>query len=354
VVEADKRMPTRSLDLVIRTSDPGQKVQVRTVADKLSRLQTALLHIGDYLTGSDFRARGGSTELVRRKCTLFVSNVSIGSFSATLELEPAPSVTSGELGLGEEAVAKLQEIVSLVESEQEIESRVDLSVTNPRHRTRIIKDLTDLWPEERDRLAVEVSFPGEVAAPLTPTGRLVLEGLLSRQRDAEQISVKGVLGTAHVTPGEAFFRITGPDGRITCRITKEQQESAGRLLGKPTIVYGQAEFDSAGNVREITAVDRFEPFRELTLQRLFKGDTELVLRQPVSVAIDYNDDLWIAENDDLGIVAANEDYDVCLQDFQDEFFFAWEEYGRAEDSQLTVGARNLKRSLTELVLGEAR
>jgi hypothetical protein len=119
-------------------------------------------------------------------------------------------------------------------------------------------------------------------------------------------------------------------------------------------VYGQAEFDSAGNVREITAVDRFEPFRELTLQRLFKGDTELVLRQPVSVAIDYNDDLWIAENDDLGIVAANEDYDVCLQDFQDEFFFAWEEYGRAEDSQLTVGARNLKRSLTELVLGEAR
>jgi hypothetical protein len=264
------------------------------------------------------------------------------------------ATTEGEPNLGEEAVAKFQEIVALVEREQDIESRVDLSITNPRHRTRIIRDLRDLWPDEREQLDVKVSFRGQEASQLTTTGRLVLDGLLYRQPDPEQVSVKGILGTAHVMPGEAFFRITGPDGRITCRITKEQQESAGRLLGKPTIVYGQAEFDSAGNVREITTVDRIEPFRELTLQRLFKEDTELVLREPVTLSIDYRDDLWVAENDDLGIVSTGEDYDACVQNFQDEFFFAWEEYGRVEDSQLTVGASNLKRLLVGLVQGAAR
>lgn len=347
-------MPSRSVDLVIRTSDPSQKVQVRAVVEKLDCLQAALLHLGDYLTGSDFRARGGSTELVRRKCTLYVADVRIGSFGATLELEPSMATTEGEPNLGEEAVAKFQEIVALVEREQDIESRVDLSITNPRHRTRIIRDLRDLWPDEREQLDVKVSFRGQEASQLTTTGRLVLDGLLYRQPDPEQVSVKGILGTAHVMPGEAFFRITGPDGRITCRITKEQQESAGRLLGKPTIVYGQAEFDSAGNVREITTVDRIEPFRELTLQRLFKEDTELVLREPVTLSIDYRDDLWVAENDDLGIVSTGEDYDACVQNFQDEFFFAWEEYGRVEDSQLTVGASNLKRLLVGLVQGAAR
>jgi hypothetical protein len=346
-------MPAPTVRLVIQASDPAQKVEVRAVVDKLDRLQSALLHLGDYLTGSDFRTRGGSTELVRRLCTLYVSDVRMGSFDATLDFGPFGPTTEGEASLGEESVEKLHQIISLVENEPEVESRVDESIEDPRHRTRIIKDLRDLWPEERDHLNIGLTIRGQQSSPLTPKGRLVLEGLLSRQRDAEQVSVKGILGTAHVMPGEAYFRIDGPDGRVTCHMTEGLLETARSLLGRPTIVYGQADFDSVGNVREITTIDRIEPFRELTLQRLFRGDTELVLRQPVTVSIDYRDSLWVAENDDLGIVSANGDYDTCLQNFQEDFLFAWQEYANADDSQLTVGGRNLKRSLLSLVHGES-
>jgi hypothetical protein len=346
-------MPTPGLKLTIRASDPSQKVQVRAVADKLGRLQSALLHVGDYLTGNDFRTRGGSTELVRRRCTLLISEVRMGSFEATLELEPFQPTASGGPSLGEESIHKLREVVALVESENAIESKVDQSITEPRHRTRILKDLRDLWPEEEDKLDVEVGFDGAPQSRLTPPGKLVLEGLLSRQRNAEQVSVKGVLGTVHILPGDPFFRITGPDGRVTCRMSEEQREDARTWLGKPAIVYGQAEFDSAGNVRQMTSVDRIEPFRELTLQRLLRGDDELVLRIPVAISIDFRDSMWVSENEDLGIVCVSEDYDECLQNFQDEFFFAWKEYGSADDSTLTVGARDLKRALTHLVRGDS-
>ena len=79
-------MTARKIELVIQASDPKQKVPVRLVAEKLNRLQAAVVHLGDYLTGSDFRARGRSPESVWKKCTLVVSDVRIGSFKATLEL----------------------------------------------------------------------------------------------------------------------------------------------------------------------------------------------------------------------------------------------------------------------------
>lgn len=346
-------MPTQQVKLAIQSREAGARIPARTVADRLYSLQAVLLHIGDYLTGSDFRQRGGSPAAVRNKCTLYVAEVAIGSFTAALELAPQAHATEGEAGLGEASVATLKDLVSTIESSTEVESRIDSIITDPRHRTRILADLLDVWPDEQEGLSVGMDFPGPSRSPLSPIRRLVLEGLIGRQRDSEQASVKGVLGTAHVTPGEPYIRLTGPDGNITCRMTKEQRENASRLLGRPAIVYGRAEFDSAGNVREIETVDRIEPFRELTMQRLFSGDRELVLRQPVSASIDYRDDQWVAANDDLGIVATDSDYDSCLRAFQDEFFFAWNEYGNAEDATLTVGARDLKRALRGFVHGEA-
>lgn len=344
----------RRFELVIRTTEPGQKVPVRLIVEKLDRLQAALIHLGDYLTGSEFRARGGSTDYVRRRCSLFLSDVRLGSFVSTLELSPVGGTVEGGPDLGQEALAKLQEVVDLVESGEEVSPRLNGSLTDPRHRTRIIKDLREVWPEESERVDLQVSFPGSDFARLTPTGRLLLDGLLSRERDAETMQVKGVLGTAHAVPGESFVRLTGPDGNVTCHITPDQLEIARSLLGRPTLVYGEAQFDLAGNVREVENVGRIEPFVETSLQRLFRGDRELALREPVSISIDFHDGRWLTENSELGISCSDEDYDECLGAFQDEFLFAWDQYGNAADSDLTVGARELKRALREIVEGERR
>lgn len=91
--------------------------------------------------------------------------------------------------------------------------------------------------------------------------------------------------------------------------------------------------------------------KEVSLQRIVRGDDELVLREPVVVSIDCKDGQWTAENTELGIVVVDEDYDECLVAFQEEFYFAWEEYGQANDSQLTVGAKSLKQALVGLVRG---
>ena len=310
------------------------------------------MHLGDYLTGNEFRARGGSTDYVRRRCSLFLSDVRLGSFVSTLELSPVGGTVEGGPDLGQEALAKLREVVDLVEAGEGVAPRLSGSLSDPRHRTRIIKDLREVWPEESEHVELQVSFAPTASSRLTPTGRLLLDGLLSRERDAETMQVKGVLGTAHAVPGESYVRLTGPDGNITCHITPEQLESARGLLGRPTLIFGEAEFDLAGNVREVENVARIEPFTETSLQRLFKGDRELALREPVSISIDFQGGRWVAENSDLGILCSDEDYDECLAAFQEDFFFAWDQYGAVPDSDLTLGAKDLKRALRELVEGE--
>lgn len=345
----------RRFDLAIRLLTPGEPVPVRVVVERLASIQAALVHVGDYLTGSDFRVRGVSTRAVRAKCTLLVKEAGVGSFTAGLELAPYGLAETGLPGLGEAALARFQQLISAVEQPGDLGLTVDSLVADPRHRTRILKDLVEVWPGERDDLTVDVLFEGQEPSRLSPRGRVLLEGLTYREGGAEATSVKGVLGTVHVNPGEEYIRVTGgPDGTVRCLIGAELKESARSLLGKPVVASGQAEFDGAGNVRLLASVDRIEPFREVTLQRIFSDERELVLRQPLGVSIDYRDQRWAAENDDLGVFASNEDYDECLKEFQDEFFFAWQEYGSAAEADLTPGARELRRALRELVGGIAQ
>lgn len=94
---------------------------------------------------------------------------------------------------------------------------------------------------------------------------------------------------------------------------------------------------------------QFVATRKLLLQRVVRGDDELILKEPISIDIDYKNDNWVLENHDLGIIVIDKDYDVCLRSFQEEFFFIWEEYGKTDDSQLTVGAHELKQRLHSLV-----
>jgi hypothetical protein len=344
----------RKIDFVIKTTEPNQKIPVRVVVDKLSSLQAAVIHLGDYIAGGEFRARGRTLTSVSKKCTLVISDVKIGSFAATLELRDSQRALEGGFTLGEEAIGKLREIMALVESEENIKTQMDQILRNPLHRRRIIEDLAEVWPEEEEHVDVEVTLQDGQPSHLTSKGRLVLEGLLSKTAIAGATSVKGILGTVHVLPGGKYFRVVGPDGHIKCNITKEQEEGASRLIGKPAIVFGEAVFDEMGNVKEIVSVEKVEPFQEISLQRAFSGEEELALKEPITIGVDYQDDNWVMTNDDLGIVSASHDYDTCLQDFQDELLLIWEEYGKESDSNLTVGARKLKELLVSLVRGETK
>ncbi len=338
-----------SLDCILESTVTGRNLPVRYAADFLEQLQLTLNHIGDYLAGGEFRTRGRSTDAVRARCELVFEKVAVGSLKCQLALSDEQMPLEGVPSLGVESIEKFYQIIKEVEEEEEkVEGVLSEIIEHPAHRARIIEDLARLWPGEREGYRATVSALGGNPITLKPAKKLVLEGLLSKVQEREVKSVIGVLGTVSVMPSK-FMKIVGPDGKVTCSFSNETEELAKKLLGRPVIAKGIVQFDAAGNMKELIDVSRIEAFTSITIQRIFTEKAELRLKEPLVVSVDYQDNYWVMENEDLNIIASAEDYDDCLKEFHSNVYFIYTEYGLSKDSTLSPGARELKRKIRSLV-----
>lgn len=64
----------------------NRPVAINYAANFLEQLQSSINHIGDYLTGSDYRNRGHSPESVKRRCNLVFRKIEMGSLKIEVEL----------------------------------------------------------------------------------------------------------------------------------------------------------------------------------------------------------------------------------------------------------------------------
>ena len=267
----------------------NRPIAVNSAAENfLEQIQSSINHIGDYLTGSDYRNRGHSPESVISRCNLIFKKIEIGSLTIEVELEDKQTALEGE-ALGEASIKKFYEIIEKI-SAGLLEEDLKKMITHPLHRSRIVEDIYKIWPDENNGYIVGILAPLVQPVELKPTLKLVVEGLLSRFRTREIKSVKGILGPVQLMPNRKIMRIVGPDGQIRCYFSKEKEELAKKLIGKPVIVYGQGIFDASGNVIEITDVAQLKQFTDIELQRILFEDKEIQLLEPILIGIDYRDD----------------------------------------------------------------
>lgn len=336
----------RKLDVNLKQAK-GDNVPIRYISDFLSQLQSVMFHIGDFLAGEEFRTRGHSVEFVKDRCELAIKEVSVGSFQATLVLLDTQATLEDNLSLGEESLEKFVSLAQKIEEENEVENEVAQIIDHPLHRARIIEDLVRLWPAEQDNYRVNIVFD-TAKFSLTPTKKLLLEGLLTVNKERQSTEIRGVLGTLTVTPSK-IIKIVGPDGNITCLFTEEKEDAAKKYLGRPVKAKGDAVFDAGGRVQRLENVFHLEPFTSITVPRIFSDKAELRLFEPITVSIDYEDDNWIMEYEDLGIISTAPEYDECLKEFHKDFFFVWKEYGLADDGTLSEGAKKVKEDILSVV-----
>lgn len=331
--------------------DDTKAASVMEVARILERIQTLVNHIGDSLTGSSFRLRGSSPAPVLKRCKLVFDRADVGSFDADLRIEDTQTLIDAP-SLGESSLLLLHDISERIDKEDNPERFISENIPDSRHRSRIIEDLSEIWPKPYAEYEVDLKFPSMEPLRLTRDRRLVLDGLRSQPSMQEKASVVGVLATLTVAPkARKEMVIIGPDGKTKCSMSKELAARAKRLIGTPVRAYGDAEFDPTGAVAHLVEVSGIEEFSQLDLNRILYGDEELRLQGPVEVDVSYRDDMWMMENSELNIFSSAADYDECLAEFQSDFLFVWREYGKAEDGGLSKSARTLKNLVLSYVGG---
>lgn len=346
----------RKFNLKIDFPDDAEFPPIMAVGKILTELQTLVYHIGDSLVGSDFRLRGSPPAPIKKRCNLVFQRVSLGSFAAELMVEDTQSKLDAP-PLGVSAITLLHDVSEKIEEGKDAEEYINGVFPDPRHRARIIADFGKIWPRTEDNYEVDLHFPNKVPVVLTRGRRVIVDGLLSRPEMQQKASIEGVLAGIEVAPkNKKEIKVIGPDGTIRCTMAREYEVWAKRFLHRPVRVYGDAEFDEAGDISEFVNVTRIEPFNQLQLKRIYYKDDELTLKKPVEVAVDYirKDDLWSMENEDLGIISMAESYDACLTEFYSDFLFVWRTYGQADSEKLSREARELKNLIESLVGGDKR
>ena len=339
--------PIRGLDIHIESSQSARNLAVIPVANFLTQLQTLVYHVGDYVAGGEFRVRGHPQQAIIDRCELIFEELGKGSVVVTVGLHDKQTTLLGP-SLGEEAVTKGYEIMQRIANADKVDAKmIGDVISDPLHRARILNDLERMWPEEGKGYKVTIGPHKAEKVPLSPLKKFYIEELLKREGgQKDQVIVRGVLHTI-TSRARDKMTITGPDGTISLPMV--DIPTAKKYFDRPIVAYGEGMFDAAGNVAELLNVSKIQPFTSTKINRVFADKNELPLSEPLEVQIDWSHKQWMMRRDDLNIVAMGKDYDECLKDFYNQFFFVWREYGLAQDASLGASAKGLRKTILALV-----
>jgi AbrB family looped-hinge helix DNA binding protein len=83
----------------------------------------------------------------------------------------------------------------------------------------------------------------------------------------------------------------------------------------------------------------------IALDHVNTGDKMLSFTEPIIANVFFNDNVYSCKNEELGIIAISSKLEECIQDFEDEIFFIWNEYGQENNAKLINDAKELKERI---------
>jgi len=291
----------------------GGRVSVQRLSKTLRGFQEALLHIAMSRIVPDKHRPRTSISSVKQQCELFLAHANLGSFDATLEL-PARAATlfPDVQDFAEESLSDLAEVVTgMATNRPDI---VQQAVRDPSSRARVIRAVARAIPEARAGYALRVA-----------------------------------IASSHE------LTLRRPSGKQLKAFVGEQPLPEAELPYEATIAaHCRARFSSDGEVQEVVEVFDYDlvdadPFLPYQPSQLSWMDRTFALVQPIHCSVHKEEGLWVIAYDPLGIRAYAASYEGALAEFSQEFALLWDEYGAAEDNQLTGDAVALKRHLRQIV-----
>jgi hypothetical protein len=83
--------------------------------------------------------------------------------------------------------------------------------------------------------------------------------------------------------------------------------------------------------------------------RVAYENKEFLFKEPIQIQVDFQDGIWIHQNETFGILGYGKSRAESLDAFRMEFVACWETIASEDDSKLTDDAKELKKKLKNLV-----
>ena len=339
---------------VIKFDGPAIKnnsISFKTLANVLNGIQTTFHYIGMEITKRE-QTRGRVPGDIQQACELKRIMERPGSYEVVAELsaQNQPELFHG-MDLGKETLNKYLRMTEWLSEDKDDYDILQL-FPEDKHRNRILKTVQGFAPREGDDWVLAFQHPGRSRqyGLLEPQSIKKIDKVLYAPQ-FETKTVIGQLAELNFEQHKLAIRYKPTGKLLECSYNPEDEDTIFSNRDGYLIISGVIELDASGNPNKITSVAgiRYLDLSPVRLSRIAAEAGTIEFNDAIVIEPVFENGEIVLYYGDLNIIAAGEDREEAIRDFEDDFVWLWREYVMVDDEILSEDAINLKRYLQELV-----
>ncbi|WP_018086945.1 hypothetical protein [Desulfurispora thermophila] len=350
-------MDERSLVLKIEGLSVGKgRIPFSLLVKILKGIQEIIYLVALSEQCRDIKKRARIPSNIQRSCELIRVLESPGSYEILASLpEPQQRImfSENDYDIGIAARRKLLELMDAVSISYN-DKHIEDIIPDSSYRKRILKTIESFSPRPGQDWSLYVGGRnGEPYGYVNSETRKNVSRLLVGQW-LEHRTITGELMRIHLDEKSFGIRYKPTDQVLICYYDPDLEDIIINNLRGVVRVTGTVKLDHNGhpekvvNVYEIDEVD----LSPISFSRIASDGIELVLKKPIEVIPELNEQEVIIEFQELNIISSGETVDEAVMELQSDIVWLWKEYAKEEDDALSVDAIKLKYLLLDMVAEE--
>ena len=314
----------------------------------IEHIQNVLYHIGDYLNETPKRPNGDFPQVVRDQCTLFITNLESGSVHAEMQIGDA-QVGLPDMGgtLGERSIFIANEFIDEVSRDNPSLENLHNKIKNPHRVNKILKEFNGMWPSAQSKFELNFGFGGNPKKRLNPAQKSVIQSLLHAPIEMYEKEFFGRVIEIRVDTNRKI-QIDTTEGLIDCHYTSDIEDAVRDVIGELVTVHGVMTPSRGKSILKIDNEASIDNVNQYHLKTMKKDGIDIDLIEEVLIDIDFEDDYYIASNDDLGLLATHSKMEHVILEIQEELDVLWQEYVAVDEVELSASGKDLREKLISI------
>jgi len=189
------------------------------------------------------------------------------------------------------------------------------------------------------------TFSTENYIPLKPEHKEIINKWLQEDMKEASRKIRGIITRIKVDGRRRYFIVLSVDGELyKFEFTEKEKDIETRiidLIKSPVEIVGITSGKT--KIKQIREILDLRPLEEIYMESI--GEYKFKQKVSIKVSYDAEDDLWVLQNDDLGIIGVGDTYEEALKQLENSLQVVIEGYLHEPDENLTDDAKELKRNL---------
>ena len=325
-----------------------EKIPAIEMIGAIQHIQNVLYHIGDYLNETPNRPKGDFPQVVRDQCTLFITNLEYGSVFAEMQIGDAQiGLPDMDGTLGERSIDIANEFIEEVSQKNPSLENLHNKIKNPHRVNKILKEFNGMWPSAQSKFELNFGFGGNPKKRLNPNQKSVIQSLLHTPLEKYEKEFFGRVIEIRVD-AKRKIQIDTTEGVIDCQYTSDIEGVIREVIGEFVTIRGMMVPYKGHFILSIdneVSIDNVSQYHLKTM-KVDGIDKELI--ESVLIDVDFEDDYYIASNDDIGLLAARPKMTQVVDEIKDELSVLWQEYVAVDENELTASGKDLRKKLISI------